>query len=164
MLVGLSWANLKKALEKVDLPAPKVASEWGVLYLGSGLKEEIKRDQPKDEIYFTDKDGHFQSKLNAQTLSRGLNRQHGLKGIIVIDGTWAQAKTLWWRNPWLLKCQRLILNPADVSIYGEMRKEPRPECLSTLETTAKVLSLLGERSETHQALISYFDSQLKSLS
>jgi hypothetical protein len=25
-----------------------------------------------------------------------------LDGLIVLDGTWSKAKTLWWRNPWLL--------------------------------------------------------------
>ena len=34
----------------------------------------------------------------------------GVKGIVVFDGTWAQAKTLWWRNAWVLKARRLVLN------------------------------------------------------
>ena len=35
-----------------------------------------------------------------------------LEGVVLLDGTWSQAKALWWRNPWMLKCQRVILNPA----------------------------------------------------
>src|SRR4051794_27654522 len=34
-----------------------------------------------------------------------------LEGVVLLDGTWSQAKALWWRNPWMLKCQRVILNP-----------------------------------------------------
>src|SRR5204862_7870678 len=28
-----------------------------------------------------------------------------LDGIVLLDGSWKEAKTLWWRNPWLLKLQ-----------------------------------------------------------
>ena len=63
---------------------------------------------------------------------------HGLDGILVLDGTWSQAKTLWWRNPWLLKLPRLVLRPREPSMYGRLRREPRREWVSTLEAVADV--------------------------
>ncbi len=54
-----------------------------------------------------------------------------LEGIVVLDGTWSKAKTLWWRNPWLLKLKRVTLKPGQPSIYGRMRAEPRREFVST---------------------------------
>ena len=48
----------------------------------------------------------------------------------MLDGTWSQAKALWWRNAWMLKCQRVILGPAQPSRYGKLRKEPRGDGLS----------------------------------
>ena len=42
--------------------------------------------------------------------------------MVVLDGTWSQAKALWWRNAWMLKCQRVILGPAQPSRYGKLRK------------------------------------------
>jgi len=71
-------------------------------------------------------------------------KRHGLEGIIVLDGTWSQAKTLWWRNAWLLKLPRVVLKPREPSIYGRLRKEPRKEWVSTLEAIGDVLPALGE--------------------
>jgi DTW domain-containing protein len=71
-------------------------------------------------------------------------RNHGLDGILVLDGTWRQAKTLWWRNPWLLKLPRLGLSPREPSMYGKLRREPRRDCVSTLEAIGDVLPALGE--------------------
>ena len=31
-----------------------------------------------------------------------------LEGIVLLDGSWGEAKTLWWRNPWLLKLRRVV--------------------------------------------------------
>ncbi len=95
---------------------PAHSKEWGVLYLGS--------------------------KANADRKDSPIFHDVPLKGFVVLDGTWSQAKTLWWRNPWLLKLQRMILSPTRPSLYGQLRKEPRRECLSTLEAVAKALSHL----------------------
>ena len=67
-----------------------------------------------------------------------------LAGLVVLDGTWSQAKTLWWRNPWLLKLTRIALRPQEPSMYGRLRSEPRAECVSTLEAVADTLVGLGE--------------------
>ena len=124
--VGLSWPNLKRILgREVD------HKRWGVLYLGP-----VKPDAPaaKSEIAVVDKSGVPQ-KDSDQVLA-------DLEGIIVLDGTWSQAKTLWWRNAWLLKCRRIVLHPQFRSLYGQARKEPRRESVSTLEAGAFVLSRL----------------------
>jgi len=84
-----------------------------------------------------------------------------LEGIIVLDGTWSQAKTLWWRNPWLLKCHRGIAVPQERSLYRELRREPRRECLSTIETLAETLTALGEPTDTGTALKKVFSILLE---
>src|SRR5207249_323024 len=56
-----------------------------------------------------------------------------LEGIILLDGSWSQAKALWWRNPWLVKTRRLTLHPPFRSLYGALRREPRASALATLE-------------------------------
>jgi hypothetical protein len=75
-----------------------------------------------------------------------------LRGIVVLDGTWSQAKTLWWRNPWLLKCARVSLNSSEPSIYGKLRKQPKRHCLSTLEAVADALVGLGEAESVRLTL------------
>jgi len=125
--VGLSWPNLKRILgREVD------HKRWGVLYLGP-----VKADNPaaKTEIAVVDKNGVPQRDSD-QLLA-------DLEGVIVLDGTWSQAKTLWWRNAWLLKCRRIVLHPQFRSLYGQARKEPRRESVSTLEASAFLMARLG---------------------
>jgi DTW domain-containing protein YfiP len=63
---------------------------------------------------------------------------------VLLDGSWSEAKTLWWRNPWLLKLRRIVLNPRQRSHFGRLRREPRREALSTLEAAALLLRALDE--------------------
>jgi DTW domain-containing protein YfiP len=114
------------------LGRPAVHGNWGVLYLG-GKSESSSRGVPDVQ----------------------------LEGIVVLDGTWAQAKTMWWRNPWLLKLKRLVLNPSRRSLYGRLRKEPRRECLSTIESVAEALQTLGEDPIVSDALRNHFAELLR---
>jgi DTW domain-containing protein YfiP len=117
------------------LGRPAIHGNWGVLYLGG-----------KSE--------------SSNSITRGLPGVQ-LEGIVVLDGTWAQAKTMWWRNPWLLKLKRLILNPSRRSLYGRLRKEPRRECLSTIESVAEALQALGEDVSVADALRNHFAELLR---
>lgn len=129
MEVGLSWRNLAHALgEESD------AKSWAVLYLGSA-----KINEAQEPLTLVDKKG--------QPLEHSSALLSTIKGIVVLDGTWSQAKTLWWRNAWLLKLRRAVLMPTKKSLYGNLRKEPREESLSTLESTALALSALEHRPE-----------------
>ena len=125
IVVGLSWRNLGAALgeESVD------AHRWAVLF--------------PDRESLGDR---------AETRSGSLIDPTSLAGIIVLDGTWSKAKTLWWRNPWLNKLNRLSLNPQKPSIYGRLRAEPRREFVSTLESVAAALTLCGESPEIQAGL------------
>ncbi len=67
-----------------------------------------------------------------------------LEGIILLDGSWAQAKALWWRNPWLLKLRRLVLAPPHPSLYGALRREPREDSVSTIEAAAFCLAAIED--------------------
>jgi hypothetical protein len=75
-----------------------------------------------------------------------------LEGIVLLDGTWSQAKTLWWRNAWLLKLPRIVLRPTRHSVYDKIRKEPRKGCVSTAETIGDVLNILERRSDILEAI------------
>ena len=80
---------------------------------------------------------------------------------MLLDGTWSQAKALWWRNPWMLKCQRVILGPSRPSRYGKLRREPRRDGLSTIEAAAMVLSRLEGRDDIADTLNASFERMLK---
>lgn len=128
--VGLSWPSLVKAvgLKPGQQADPK---RWAVLYLGSAQPAKFPQGRA---VVAINKKGE---PLPAQDEAL----KH-LQGVIVLDGTWAQVKTLWWRNPWLLKTQRIALKPARPSRYGDLRREARREALSTLEAVAIVMSTL----------------------
>ncbi|HTN52233.1 MAG TPA: tRNA-uridine aminocarboxypropyltransferase [Anaeromyxobacter sp.] len=62
--------------------------------------------------------------------------------LIVIDGTWHQAEKLLVANPSLAALPRLSVEPDRPGGYGDLRREPAPHCLSTLEAVALALGAL----------------------
>lgn len=128
---GLSWPNLAKVLGR-----PADARRWGVLYLGTAKTSAPLAPRP---LTVVDKNGEAAADQDAAL--------EALEGIILLDGNWQQAKALWWRNAWMLKCRRLVLQPPRVSFYGALRKEPRAESVSTIEAAAYTLAAL-ERDES----------------
>jgi DTW domain-containing protein len=142
--IGLSWPSLAKALGKDADP-----SQWAVLHLGSSRASDMPADR---EVVVLDRKG---APLPDQ--DRALA---DLRGVVLFDGTWSQAKTLWWRNPWVLKARRLVLNPKRRSLYGDLRREPRREGLSTIEAAAVALSAIEHRPEIGEALMGTFANML----
>lgn len=140
--IGLSWPSLSKILGRDVDP-----SRWGVLFLSGSA--ELPREK---ELLALDKKGEV-----APDSDRALA---GLEGVVIFDGSWAQAKTLWWRNPWVLKARRLALNPQKRSLYGNLRREPRREALSTIEAAGLCLARLEQRPEIEQVLQKNFSKML----
>jgi hypothetical protein len=134
--VGLSWASLDHALGTRNADRDR----WAVL-AAAKLPAPIPESARAEPVVVIDRKGRL----------RDLKR-HGLEGIIVLDGTWSQAKTLWWRNAWLLKLPLVVLKPREPSIYGRLRKEPRKEWVSTLEAIGDVLPALGEPEAVRTSL------------
>ena len=82
--------------------------------------------------------------------------RRGLRGIVVLDGNWAQAKALWWRNAWLTRLRRFVVVPDGPSLYGTLRKEARPDAVSTLEAVALALSVLESDPALREKLLAPF--------
>jgi DTW domain-containing protein len=143
--IGLSWPSLAKALGR-PVADP---SRWAVLYLGSAKVEDLETDA---EVVAIDRKGAM------ETDQRGLLAD--IEGIVLLDGTWSQAKALWWRNAWMLKCQRVILGPKRPSRYGRLRREPRRDGLSTIEAAAMLLAALEKRPDIAATLNASFERML----
>lgn len=141
LVVGLSWPNLVRALGR-----PADARQWAVLYLGSARPVAFGLER---EIIVLDRTGMPMADQD------GMLR--GLEGVVLLDGSWSEAKTLWWRNPWLLRLRRLVLNPPHRSRFGRVRREPRREALSTLEAAALLLKHLEGGPEIEAVLLDRFD-------
>ncbi|HMD67975.1 MAG TPA: tRNA-uridine aminocarboxypropyltransferase [Chitinivibrionales bacterium] len=122
--VGLSWRNLSHALgEEAN------ADAWAVLLL-KGIKEPSR----KLEMF------------SPKNLLLAISTR--FKGIIVIDGSWKQAKAMWWRNPWLLRLNRITLNPDHPSLRGQTKRHG----LATVEAIAMALDCLGENTAVGESL------------
>jgi DTW domain-containing protein YfiP len=143
--IGLSWPSLAKALGR-PVPDP---SRWAVLYLGSVKVSDFDTDA---EIVAVNRKGEMEEGQRAILKA--------IEGIVLLDGTWSQAKALWWRNAWMLKCQRLVLGPRQPSRYGHLRKEPRSDGLSTIEAAGLVLGALEKRPDIAATLNASFDRML----
>jgi hypothetical protein len=141
LVVGLSWPNLSRALGR-----PADATQWAVLYLGSARPTAFGLER---EIIALDRAGMPTADQDAML--------RGLEGVVLLDGSWSEAKTLWWRNPWLLRLRRLVLNPRRPSRFGRVRREPRREALSTLEAAALLLKHLDGGPEIEAALLERLD-------
>jgi DTW domain-containing protein len=141
LAVGLSWPNLSRALGR-----PTDVQRWAVLYLGSARPAALGHQR---EVIALDRRGEPAPDQEAML--------RGLEGVVLLDGTWKEAKTLWWRNPWLLKLRRLVLNPPHKSRYGRIRREPRREALSTIEAVALLLKHLDGGPETEAVLLGALD-------
>lgn len=138
--VGLNWRSLSAALGK-----PAEPKQWAVLFLGTIKGIENLKQVPFQVV--TQK-GEPVSKKS-------------IKGIVVLDGNWKQSKTLWWRNAWLLKLQRIVLNPPEASQWKGLRKQPRKNCLSTIESLSFTLSQMDEAPKVSANLSRIFQRHVE---
>ena len=141
LAIGLSWPNLARALGR-----PADPKRWAVLYLGSARPAALGLER---EVIALDRRGKPSADQEAAV--------RGLEGVVLLDGSWSEAKTLWWRNPWLLKLRRLVLNPRGPSRFGQVRREPRREALATLEAAALLLKHLDGGPKIEAALLDHLD-------
>src|SRR5690349_2994401 len=77
LVVGLSWPSLGAALGR-----PADPHRWATLHPWSGASGA--------PVAVHGSEGEAATEALA-----------GLEGLILLDGSWSQAKALWWRNPWL---------------------------------------------------------------
>ncbi len=143
--IGLSWPSLSKALGR-----PVDPQRWAVLYLGSARAAQLA---PGRDIVVLDRKGAALADQEAALAE--------IEGVVVLDGSWSQAKTLWWRNPWMLKCRRVVLGPSRPSRYGKLRREPRRDGLATIEAAALLLSRIEGRPEIALTLHKNFEQMLE---
>jgi len=142
--IGLSWPSLAAALGR-----PADPKRWAVVYLGSAAPAELA---PGRKVLVLDRKGNLVADQDAALKE--------IEGIVLLDGTWSQAKTLWWRNPWVLKAKRIVLNPSRPSRYGLIRREPRRDSLSTLEAAGLALARIEGRPGIETELVASFERML----
>jgi DTW domain-containing protein YfiP len=80
-------------------------------------------------------------------------------GLVVLDGTWSQARRLYGANPWLHALPHFALSPPAPTRY-RIRKAPRREFVSTLEAIVRALEILEPETEGATGLLDVFDAMI----
>jgi hypothetical protein len=78
------------------------------------------------------------------------------RALVVVDGTWPQAEKMLGANPRLAALPRIALSPGRPSGYGELRREPGPGLLSTIEAVALVLGALERDADRFAPMVDAF--------
>ncbi|XP_057975866.1 uncharacterized protein LOC131163181 [Malania oleifera] len=83
-----------------------------------------------------------------------------VKNLIVLDGTWAKAKRIYIENPWLKLLPHLKLDLGKMSMYSEVRLQPKAGYLSTIESIVYALKTVGDNTEGLDDLLDVFESMV----
>ena len=67
----------------------------------------------------------------------------GIRQVILIDGTWHEARKIHQRSPYLHKVRRVCLNPGGKSVYN-LRKNQKESGLCTAECVIEILRSTGD--------------------
>lgn len=81
------------------------------------------------------------------------------KGLVVLDGTWPHARSLYKRNEWLHALPHYRLSPDAPSRY-RIRKEPSEDYVSTLESVVLALRILEPELDGLEGLLLAFDAMV----
>lgn len=76
----------------------------------------------------------------------------GPYNIVLLDGTWPQAKAMFTQSPILQKMRQIKLVSSGISNYI-IRTQPTEGCLSTLETAIEALSILENDNQIREILL-----------
>jgi tRNA-uridine aminocarboxypropyltransferase len=79
--------------------------------------------------------------------------------LVVLDGTWIQARKLLHRNPALAALPGVALQPRRPSGY-RIRRQPAPLCVSTVEALAEILSAIEPDGERFARLLAPFETMV----
>ncbi|KAL7551334.1 hypothetical protein ACHAWF_014527 [Thalassiosira exigua] len=85
--------------------------------------------------------------------------------LVIVDGTWTQAKRMLRNSPYLLQRCRLVqfTGTTEPSVYDSIRKQPDAHCLSTLESCERTLRLLEPDNPRMQEASDHLLSSLRAM-
>jgi tRNA-uridine aminocarboxypropyltransferase len=79
--------------------------------------------------------------------------------LVILDGTWSQARKLYRDNPWLHGLPHYRLTPASPSNY-RIRKEPNAQATSTVEAIVQAMKILEPQTSGIDNLLDVFNSMI----
>nr|XP_043608208.1 uncharacterized protein LOC122580006 [Erigeron canadensis] len=89
------------------------------------------------------------------------NVDFNVKNLIVLDGTWAKATRMYKENPWLRMLPHVKLDMDKLSLYAEVRRQPKARCLSSIESIVYALKAFGKEDVAGlDCLLDVFESMI----
>lgn len=70
----------------------------------------------------------------------------GVRHVIIIDGTWHEARKIFQRSPYLRDIRRVCLKTSEKSMYN-LRKNQKESCLCTAECVINILRSTGNMAQ-----------------
>ena len=128
------------------LSLPNSELHRGVDFTGHARLEELARNPERVAVLFPGEDA----------ISVEDARANPPETLIVVDGTWPQAKKVVMRNPVLAGLPRIGFVPRRPSNY-RIRAEPADHCVSTIEAVAEILGQLEGRPEHFDRMLGAFE-------
>ncbi|KAK3424151.1 hypothetical protein EUGRSUZ_F00955, partial [Eucalyptus grandis] len=127
------------------------------LVLNSSLEleesEEFVLEVPRGSVLL------FPTK-NALSIDELKAAEFKVRNLILLDGTWMKAKRMYSENPWLKLLPHLKLDLEVMSLYREVRSQPKAGCLSTLESAIYAMKAVGGSPEGLDQLLDVFESMV----
>ncbi|RJS18044.1 hypothetical protein DRW03_26170 [Corallococcus sp. H22C18031201] len=128
------------------LSLPNSELYQGVDFTGHARLEELAQRRERVAVLFPGE--------NAITVDEA--RAADLDTVIVVDGTWPQAKKVVMRNPLLAGLPRIGFVPRRPSNY-RIRAEPADHCVSTIEAVVELLGQLEGDPERFDRMLKAFE-------
>jgi len=138
----------------------------GLDYSNDGRVNELLSNQNLNcVLLYPGKNSKDVSKLGENEKSLMFENQRTLT-VFVIDGTWATARKMVRLSQNILNLPRICFTPDTPSRF-RVRKQPAPECYSTIEAIHHTIEILGKRAgfnsegREHDKLLHVFDKMVE---
>lgn len=120
-------------------------------------------------LYRPQRNANLDRERKHQLCACGRPEGHEFDVLIAIDGSWRQAKSIVRNNPVMvhLATQTVKIEGHPLSIFGRLKREPHPQCLSTAESVGAAVAAVmsGNQMEyapyIHPVLDKLVDLQLE---
>lgn len=81
--------------------------------------------------------------------------------LVILDGTWFQAKKIYDAQPWLHALPHVSLTMNAPSRYGSVRREPKAQYVATLEAIVQALQILEPQTRGLDGLLHSFSAMVE---